>query len=355
MRSVFAQLVAALGVAAALSGCANPGPPIPPTLEIPQPVSDLRAVRKGNTVKLSWTVPTRTTERQSIRHRGETLVCRALEPEMKECGSPLARIPATITAGEATYTDILPTESDGSIDKRFTYAVEARNNYSRAAGLSNRVQVSRAPALSPPAGFSAILASDGVHLSWSCPNIPEHSTELHYRVRVLRRQADNQAQSRVGEADATDCRQPQMIDTNFEWEKEFSYWAFVVTVVAKEGQPVIEVDGDDTQEVSLLAHDSFPPAVPAGLQAVFSGVGQKPFIDLVWTPDTDADLAGYIVYRHEGGGTTMRLNTNSVKAPAFRDDKVEPGKHYFYSVSAVDVRGNESARSEEAEESVPQQ
>jgi hypothetical protein len=33
--------------------------------------------------------------------------------------------------------------------------------------------------------------------------------------------------------------------------------------------------------------------------------------------------------------------------------KVVKGTTYIYSVSAVDVRGNESARSEEASESVP--
>jgi len=42
-----------------------------------------------------------------------------------------------------------------------------------------------------------------------------------------------------------------------------------------------------------------------------------------------------------------------VKIPAFRDSQIISGKTYFYSVSAVDLRGNESARSEEASESVP--
>jgi fibronectin type 3 domain-containing protein len=42
-----------------------------------------------------------------------------------------------------------------------------------------------------------------------------------------------------------------------------------------------------------------------------------------------------------------------VKIPAFRDTQVVAGKKYSYSVSAVDQRGNESARSEEAGESVP--
>jgi hypothetical protein len=46
------------------------------------------------------------------------------------------------------------------------------------------------------------------------------------------------------------------------------------------------------------------------------------------------------------------LNSELVKTPAFRDSHVVSGKTYFYSVSAVDERANESARSEEASESV---
>jgi len=47
------------------------------------------------------------------------------------------------------------------------------------------------------------------------------------------------------------------------------------------------------------------------------------------------------------------MNAELVKTPAYRDVQVAAGKKYFYAVSAVDVRGNESAQSEEASESVP--
>jgi len=67
----------------------------------------------------------------------------------------------------------------------------------------------------------------------------------------------------------------------------------------------------------------------------------------------DIDLDGYNVYRREENSQAAKLNTAPIKTPAHRDTDVTSGKHYFYSVSAVDVRGNESARSEEAEENVP--
>jgi len=97
----------------------------------------------------------------------------------------------------------------------------------------------------------------------------------------------------------------------------------------------------------------FPPTVPASLQAVFSGPGQKVFIDLVWAPVADADLAGYNLYRSEDGGSFAKINPDLVRAPAYRDSDVQAGKRFTYVVTSVDLRGNESARSEPASESVP--
>ena len=116
----------------------------------------------------------------------------------------------------------------------------------------------------------------------------------------------------------------------------------------------MEVEGDDTPAAKIFAHDVYPPGVPTGLQAVFSGAGQRPFVDLLWAPDTDADLAGYNVYRREEGGQPVKINTELLKTTAYRDIEVQRGKKYFYSVSAVDLRGNESERSEEASEAVPE-
>src|SRR5664279_2800106 len=53
-----------------LTGCAQTGAPLPPSLELPRPPTDLRAIRKGNHVTLNWTEPTLTTDRQSARYLG---------------------------------------------------------------------------------------------------------------------------------------------------------------------------------------------------------------------------------------------------------------------------------------------
>ena len=130
--------------------------------------------------------------------------------------------------------------------------------------------------------------------------------------------------------------------------------AITAVTIVKRPDSEVQVEGDDTPPVRVIAHDVFPPSVPAGLQAAYSGEGQKPFIDLIWAPVTNADLAGYNVYRSEANGAAAaKLNSELVKSPSYRDSAVASGKTYTYSVSAVDVRGNESQRSEETSEPVP--
>ena len=75
---------------------------------------------------------------------------------------------------------------------------------------------------------------------------------------------------------------------------------------------------------------------------------------MTWTPNTDAELAGYNVYRREEGTRPMKINSELAKIPTYRDRDIAPGKKYFYSVTALDLRGNESSHSEESAENVPE-
>jgi hypothetical protein len=387
MRPPAGKLLCTLGVMLALIACANVGPPQPPSLELPKPPSDLRATRKGNKVVLSWSRPTVTTDRQSLRGRPVSVhICRTLEPSLSHCGTPVGQLtggatlvgttlvgsPAgtpspgkTAPAARITdsYTDLLrnqtiSAESGKAIDL-MTYAVEAVNANGRSAGLSNQVLVPLVETLPPPQDFTGGVSPQGVVLNWTGALLPKSEQAVQYVYRVYRRleasaekRSDGiSAQLLVGELPAV-TGSMTLTDANIEWEQTYDYRVEAVTVIE---QPELQIEGDDSAEVKVFAHDVFPPATPAGLQAVFSGPGQAAFIDLIWAPVTDADLAGYNVYRREESGTPVRVNEEVVKVPAYRDMKVGAGKTYFYSVSAVDLRGNGSARSGETSESVPMQ
>ena len=347
-----------------LASCAQTGPPLPPSLELPKPPADLRASRKGSHLTLSWSEPTLTTDRQSVRYLGATLVCRSLEPEIITCGNPAAILPAPSSVSAApqqsglprpaaeTYTDTLPPaleQEDPSAE--VTYAVEALNRNARGAGVSNRVRVSAVRTLPPPGDLSAELTGDGVVLTWTSPG-ESHTPGIQHRYRIYRRDESSGKDAIAGEVPLGEPGPAHFTDSTFEWEKTYLYRVTAVSIV-KRADSELQVEGEDTPPVRVIAHDVFPPAVPAGLQAAYSGEGQKPFIDLIWAPVTNADLAGYNVYRSDGNGPAVKLNSELVKSPSYRDSAIASGKAYTYSVSAVDVRGNESQRSEATSESVP--
>jgi fibronectin type 3 domain-containing protein len=178
---------------------------------------------------------------------------------------------------------------------------------------------------------------------------------LRFTYHLYRRSQGAQQEMDLGELSAQQVGRAyrmEFLDRSVEWEKTYLYKIAAVTVATVQGKEE-QVQGDDSPEVQVFVHDVFPPAPPAGLQAVYSGTPQQPFIDLSWTPNPESDLAGYNVYRHEEGAEPVKINTELGKAPTYRDPAVQPGRRYFYSVTAVDVRGNESGRSVEASEIVP--
>jgi len=353
-----------LGVTCALScflaGCASIGPPVPPSLELPKPPNDLRAVRKGDHVYLFWAVPTQTIDHQNVRHLGRTDICRNLQDVISECGSPVGSINpdafpflrkqhANLKL-QADYTDKLPSELQQQNPTRtITYAVQVLNASARSAGLSNQVRIPLAPTVPPPEDFRAEVTPEGVVLTWSCVEARTALPDITYRYRLYRRSLEKKSDLRLGDVD---CPPPRFEDHTFEWQKAYEYRINVLTLVAGE-KPVV-VEGDDSPVQKIFANDVYPPAVPSGLQAVFSGPGQPPFVDLLWAPDTDADLAGYNVYRREESGQPEKINAQLVKTPAYRDEDIKSGKTCWCAVSAVDLRGNESARSAEASEEIPQ-
>jgi len=360
-------------------GCAQTGVPLPPSLVLPKPPSDLRAARKGSFVTLTWSEPTLTTDRETVRSIGPTQVCRAVKADMTACGNPVGTAAAPLmptgkSSGKSgakkkptpeSYIDTIPSnlESD-SPNAELTYAVEVLNRNGRSAGLSNLVQIPAIRTLAPPSDLAAELTDDGVVLTWTNaagPFLAEaastesasasaSSVQLQFRLRIYRRDEGTGKDSVAGEVPLT-AGPARFLDA-IEWEKTYLYRITFVSVITRPSGE-IQIEGDDSAPLRVVAHDVFPPSVPAGIEAVYSGEGQKPFVDLIWAPVASADLAGYNVYRSEGNGAAVKVNSELVKGPSYRDTTVSSGKTYSYSVSAVDVRGNESARSEAASESVP--
>jgi hypothetical protein len=369
------KLLITLWATALLVACGTPGAPVPPSLQLPRPPTDLTATRKGNQVTLIWTAPQLATDGQTIRakHAGPTVICRAVSPAPVASCQPVGQRPPVIPVppgrgerrGPATpqvqYVDTLPAELGRAHPTGFAqYAVEAQNSRGRDAGLSNQVRIPLALTPPPPADVETEVTADGIQVRWCSAAMPA-VPGMTYTARVYRQEvaAAGSVVQVAGEPvevpTSRRCPQPgAVLDRSFDWEKQYRYWVAGVTTLTEKGQTTV-VEGEDSAPVMVLAHDIFPPAVPGGLQAVASGTGQKAFVDLTWRPDTEPDLAGYNVYRQQSeAGSWIKLNAAPVPEPAFRDEQVTPGGTYTYAVSAVDVRGNESGRSEPAGETLPQ-
>jgi hypothetical protein len=108
--------------------------------------------------------------------------------------------------------------------------------------------------------------------------------------------------------------------------------------------------GDASPPACFTPIDTFPPAPPRSLTAVAS----EGFVSLIWEPNTELDLGGYVVLRGEGSGDTLRpLTAAPIAAASYRDETVTAGVRYVYAVVAVDNRfpvPNMSPASEMVEE-----
>jgi hypothetical protein len=113
------------------------------------------------------------------------------------------------------------------------------------------------------------------------------------------------------------------------------------------------VIGPASPRTCVTPKDTFPPAAPKNLAAI-AGAG---VINLIWDPNTESDLAGYLVLRGEAPGDTLQPVTKEpITTTSYRDEDVRVGTRYVYAVVAVDraTPSNASPQSNRAEETARQ-
>jgi len=122
---------------------------------------------------------------------------------------------------------------------------------------------------------------------------------------------------------------------------------FVVRPVEKIAGAVVM--GPASPRTCVTPADTFPPAAPRSLAAI-AGEG---VISLIWEPNSESDLAGYLVLRGDAPGDTLRAITpEPVAATTYRDTTARAGARYVYVVVAVDRASprNVSTQSNRVEE-----
>jgi hypothetical protein len=381
-------------------GCANPGPPHPPSLRLPALVKDLTASRAGDHVELHWTTPAKTTDGLLIKGTLTAEICRvaspAPSPTAPHC-TPVKRL--AVQPGPSQTTEDLPRSLTLDPPVLLTYRVQIFNTNQHSAGLSAPAFAASGAAPPPVEQLRAKSIRSGAMVEWQ-PQTTAATVELD---RVLdgtapaspkakppakpnvakpnaakskskpgpkpsAQPAKSPLQSKPATPDEVKLRTPPSpsdaggtLDRTVQMGQNYRYTAHRVRTITLDGHS-LEIRSPLSPPVTLLARDTFPPSAPTGLAAVPSGdTPANRSIDLSWEPDTESDLAGYIVYRQSVAadgtpeGPISRLTPTPVDAPAFSDQTAQLGHRYAYHVTAVDTVGNESAPSIDVQEGIREQ
>ena len=305
--------------------------------------------------------------------------------------SPVRRI--AVNPGLSVVDDTLPPSLQEASPVLLTYRVQIYNSTGHSAGKSSgayaaagsvppAVELLRATASERgailewhPATATADFNADFVDL-WrtdlSAP-APEKQPKRASSARARRGKQASKAEMPDQEPELVHLRtaeaesgSPGTVDATAMMGQTYSYVAERVRRVTIENK-VLELRSAPSAAVTLTMRDTFPPKIPVGLAAVSgfdkpetgdSRTSALPYVDLSWEANGEPDLAGYRVYRQlarpDGTpqGPLARLTASPLTSPAYRDVAVKPGQGYIYTVTAVDVAGNESAPSAKALEVV---
>ena len=346
-------------------GCGAPGEPTPPASPIPAAVADLSAQQTGDAVELTFTLPAKTISGERIN---EAPAIEILRGQLKPDGSPdlksfsiVETIPGALVANYRVADKVIilshvPADQLRTATNVAAYRVRTRASRKRASADSNTVIVHLHPVPERIATVHAEVTESAIELSWDAPTRTSAGDPLPAisEFRVYRGELDP-ASAAAAANDILQAKWKSPLaflaaaptsnyrDTTFDFDKTYLYT--VRTVIPVDGAPA---ESSDSPPAIVTPRDTFPPAVPQGLQAavIVGSPTNNAEVDLSWSLGTEPDLAGYRLYRSEQPDTPGQLLTRDLLlSPAYRDMSVLPGHRYWYTVSAVDHSGNESEKS----------
>ncbi len=308
-------------------------------------------------------MPGDTTDGLAIQGQRKVTVCRRMGAGVCAQVQSFPEMPKARIAIE----DALPPDVVKGSPDLLTYEVEVLNDAGRSAGASNPAYAASGAAPAPVSGVHADVTEHGVMLSWE--QSPDTSAEI-----LLRRERSQGATAKAPAAKkSTNPLAPKSepnvqmlrvhtdaggtLDASAVFGEQYIYTVQRVRKMTLGGQSV-EVRSEASTAVHVDVRDTFPPQVPQGLAVAdpMRAADGSYAADLSWEANTEPDLAGYFVYRRDVSTQVpaARLNAQILPVPAFHDAAMMAGHTYTYSVSAIDKSGNESTRSAEATEEIPQ-
>lgn len=310
-----------------LAGCGYVGDPLPPALNIPVPPSSLRVQQKADKLVVEFEVSGLTTEQTLLRRLGK-LDVRIGPGETQP--ADLSRWEAQAQPVETQWTGTpgkvyLEIPAGRWVNQRIVVGARVASPQGRWSEWVTTGPLVVVPPLERPQQLTATVVAGGIQLTWACAA----SSPVGYR--VFRRQLPGDKW--LQQVTTNECG---WLDAEVEHGVSYAYRIQAVSTVpgsAAESEPSVEI------ETTMI--DRFPPATPTGVRAVATPAA----VELSWDANFEKDLACYRVYRSEDGRDWKPV-AECIGTPAYQDRQIETQREYLYAITAVDLRGNESARSE---------
>jgi len=76
-------------------------------------------------------------------------------------------------------------------------------------------------------------------------------------------------------------------------------------------------------------------------------------VDLRWHRSSSTDVAGYNIYRGPDGKKWKKMNVSLTASTVYSDSTAANSSTYYYAATAVDIKGNESRKSNIAKSVIP--
>jgi fibronectin type 3 domain-containing protein len=294
-----------------LSACGKEAPPLPPFIRIPEAVNDLTAAQSGHDLILTWTNPAK-----NIDGSAATNLARV---QIRSDGAIFATL--NVSAPGQPQSHLIPAGS--VVDARRTFTAVIETTQGKTSRVSNTASITPIEVPGRVRQLRAVVDQRRIVLDWEKPL--EHP-ELADAYVVGRTDIPAESQTISGTRYEDDQYEPGKVLT------------YQVTAARRVGGNTIL--GVGPQSIPVTVEDTTPPQVPAGLDIVQSDTGAY----LTWAPNSETDLAGYHVFRSDSANGDFRpVSDRLVTTNAFFDPSSRSGQ--YYSVSAVDEFGNESAMS----------
>ncbi|MEK6776993.1 MAG: fibronectin type III domain-containing protein [bacterium] len=320
-----------------LAGCGVKTPLIPPDMDLPKAVSGFEAFVRGEEVLFTWTAPD---EKQRAEIAGyKAFFEDADNPDKLRCNCRMFRDLAWVDAGRADAEWI----KDGRVElrlpvmeehlgKTFHYVVVPVSRKGFAGPESHKITIHWIRPPLQPLATRTEPADRSVLISWDAPG---DAKPVGYNIYRRTEAADFP----LHPVNPTPVSGSPFLDKEVQNGVRYFY---EVRAVASDSPPWIESQAGD--EAGAEPADRIPPAPPKGLEIIPG----KEIVRLFWDENTEADLAGYRIYRKSGEDTDF-VQVGDVKIPGtvFTDSDVRSGIVYEYYVTAYDeaVQSNESGPS----------